>query len=194
MRENGDKSIVRAAVERRKRLSAQNNRAEGSAIAVALQTVTLAPPVPSERPAQLSWINLGPQIGVSRRTHFGGLQRMAGCERPQPTARIAQRVAGSTLSHPPLWGGDQGGDPKKQVNLPRAIPDRSLQPHRGRDTFEPSRRRSLVTMLRNALVAQWIEHRSSEPRVGGSNPSECTRFKSRRTLDLAYLSASGSAA
>ena len=23
-----------------------------------------------------------------------------------------------------------------------------------------------------ALVAQWIEHRSSEPRVGGSNPSE----------------------
>ena len=24
-----------------------------------------------------------------------------------------------------------------------------------------------------ALVAQWIEHRSSEPRVGGSNPSEC---------------------
>ena len=26
----------------------------------------------------------------------------------------------------------------------------------------------------HALVAQWIEHRSSEPRVGGSNPSECT--------------------
>jgi hypothetical protein len=52
---------VRAAVERRKRLSAQNNRAEGSAIAVALQTVALAPPVPSERPAQLSWINLGPK-------------------------------------------------------------------------------------------------------------------------------------
>ncbi len=24
----------------------------------------------------------------------------------------------------------------------------------------------------HALVAQWIEHRSSEPRVGGSNPSE----------------------
>jgi hypothetical protein len=62
-RENGDKSIVLAAVERRKRLSAQNNRVEGSAIAVALQTVAPAPSVPSERPAQLSWIDLGRQRG-----------------------------------------------------------------------------------------------------------------------------------
>jgi hypothetical protein len=53
-------SIVLATVERRKRLSAENNHAEGSAIAVALQTVALAPPFPSEWPAQLSWINLGP--------------------------------------------------------------------------------------------------------------------------------------
>jgi hypothetical protein len=51
---NGDKSIVLAAVERRKRLSAQNTRVEGSAIAVALQTVAPVAPFPSELPAHSS--------------------------------------------------------------------------------------------------------------------------------------------
>ncbi len=32
--------------------------------------------------------------------------------------------------------------------------------------------RSDTAAAADALVAQWIEHRSSEPRVGGSNPSE----------------------
>ena len=32
---------------------------------------------------------------------------------------------------------------------------------------------STVGPASTALVAQWIEHRSSEPRVGGSSPSEC---------------------
>jgi hypothetical protein len=35
----------------------------------------------------------------------------------------------------------------------------------------------------------WIAHRSSEPRVGGSNPPGRTYFNYCRTLNLAYLPA-----
>jgi hypothetical protein len=70
---------------------------------------------------------------------------------------------------------------KNPFRAQSAVQVRSLPAQKSRDTFEPSRRRTpcrvdLSDRQPRALVAQWIEHRSSEPRVGGSNPSECIRL------------------
>jgi len=77
VREHGDKSIVLAVVEPRKRLSAQNNRMEFSATAVAFQTVTPAPSLQSEQPAQVPSIISAPMSAAMFCTHGADCARGA---------------------------------------------------------------------------------------------------------------------